>query len=239
MKNRKLILWANAVAFAAIFTVTACEKTQSLMENDVPAAAYITQADYLKAEYALLTLVFDSSATITEEEGNMLIAMKEEEKLARDVYMRLYELWGSKVFLNIAGSEQRHVDAVLKLIRFYNLPDSLVEEPGVFATEELKTLYDDLITIGSASEAEGFKTGALIEDMDIHDLNTNLTGITNANIKLVFENLRSGSYNHLVSFTRQLTMLGITYSPVYISAEEYNLILTTTPAPGNRRGWNR
>jgi hypothetical protein len=239
MKKYNIISWANTLAFAAIFTVTACEQTQSIADGGLPVSTPIAAtAGLAQADYALLSMVFDSTAAITEQEASMLSAMKEEEKLARDVYMNLYEKWGSNVFLNISKSEQRHVDAVVKLMAYYNMPDTVVEEPGLFASEELKALYDTLTGAGSVSEAEAFKTGALIEDMDIHDLDLNLAVVTNANVALVFGNLKSGSYNHLVAFTRQLTAMGITYTPVFISAEEYNLILTTTPAPGKHRGRN-
>ena len=42
--------------------------------------------------------------------------MREEEKLARDVYLTLYDIWGTPAFNNIASSEQTHMDAVLMLI---------------------------------------------------------------------------------------------------------------------------
>ena len=39
--------------------------------------------------------------------------MREEEKLARDVYVALGDRWGLRVFENIARAEQRHMDAVV------------------------------------------------------------------------------------------------------------------------------
>ncbi|MDP2030099.1 MAG: DUF2202 domain-containing protein [Thiobacillus sp.] len=51
-----------------------------------------------------------------------LLFMREEEKLARDVYLTLYETWGLAVFSNIASSEQSHMDALLKLLRTYRCP---------------------------------------------------------------------------------------------------------------------
>lgn len=54
--------------------------------------------------------------------------MREEEKLARDVYLELYETWDLPVFYNIAQSEQTHMGAVKTLIEKYNLKDPITDE---------------------------------------------------------------------------------------------------------------
>jgi len=79
---------------------------------------------------------------LSQDEIDGLLYMVEEEKLARDVYLTLYNLTGLQVFDNIAKSEQRHMDAVLSLIEKYNLtaPDTL-DQVGVFQNEELQNLY--------------------------------------------------------------------------------------------------
>lgn len=56
------------------------------------------------------------SSTISEQEKNGLIQMREEEKLARDVYKTLWEKWGNQIFSNIAQSEQTHTDAIMKIL---------------------------------------------------------------------------------------------------------------------------
>ncbi|MDK2464101.1 MAG: DUF2202 domain-containing protein, partial [Candidatus Korarchaeota archaeon] len=53
---------------------------------------------------------------LAEEEIQGLLYMREEEKLARDVYLTLYEKWGLPIFQNIARSEQTHMDAVKTLL---------------------------------------------------------------------------------------------------------------------------
>ena len=54
-----------------------------------------------------------SAVQLTEAEENHILYMREEEKLARDVYLTLYELWGAEIFANISESEQQHMDAYL------------------------------------------------------------------------------------------------------------------------------
>ena len=58
--------------------------------------------------------------------------MREEEKLARDVYATLYDFHLDKgltltVCDNIAYSEQRHMDAMKQLLDNYDIADSAVE----------------------------------------------------------------------------------------------------------------
>ena len=61
-----------------------------------------------------------------------LLFMREEEKLARDVYKILYSKWFAKVFDNITQSEQKHMDQVGVFIDAYGLEDSASEQDGVF-----------------------------------------------------------------------------------------------------------
>ena len=60
---------------------------------------------------------FVQAASLSDEEVYWLMYMREEEKLARDVYATLYEKWGTRIFNNIRVSEQRHMDAVKALSR--------------------------------------------------------------------------------------------------------------------------
>ncbi len=46
--------------------------------------------------------------SISEAEAEGILLMREEEKLARDVYLTLYDKWGLRTFTNIAGAESTH-----------------------------------------------------------------------------------------------------------------------------------
>jgi hypothetical protein len=74
--------------------------------------------------------------TLSASEVEGIMQMREEEKLARDVYLELYKTWDLPVFYNIAQSEQTHMDAVKTLIEKYNLKDPITDEDfeniGVF-----------------------------------------------------------------------------------------------------------
>jgi hypothetical protein len=137
---------------------------------------------------------------LTAEESAGLLYMREEEKLARDVYNQMFTLWGQKTFQNIASSEQTHMDQVKLLLDRYGLADPALD-PGKFTDPALQALYDKLIAQGSVSLEEALKVGALIEQTDINDLQTRLAQTDNADIQLVYNNLMNASYNHLSAFT--------------------------------------
>jgi hypothetical protein len=138
---------------------------------------------------------------LTELEEQNILYMREEEKLARDVYLVMYDLWGADIFANISESEQRHMDAVKKLITRYGLTDPVADDLiGVFTNPDLKELYDDLIKAGEVSLEEALKVGVAIEELDIADLKQALTETDKRNIERVFQNLLNGSYNHLEAF---------------------------------------
>ncbi len=162
-----------------------------------------------------------------------LLYMYEEENMARDVYTALYALWGQPVFQNIAASEQVHMDAVKTLLVRYGIavPGAAA---GVFVDPSLQALYNNLVATGKRSLEDALKIGAMIEEVDITDLQSHLAQTTAADIRLVYNNLMRGSYNHLRSFTSLLNRLtGEVYQPQSLSADLYQSILTGTKGNGH------
>ncbi|MCA9733804.1 MAG: DUF2202 domain-containing protein [Deferribacteres bacterium] len=164
---------------------------------------------------------------LTPEETEALVFMREEEKLARDVYIALYPTLGQRVFNNISASEQRHMDAIKLLVDKYELEDPVaVDSVGVFQNETLQSLYVALVAQGSASLEEGLKVGALIEEIDILDLQHDIDDVVdNEDITYVYNNLMHGSYNHLRAFVRNLSRLGVEYVSQKLSQDVYDAIM--------------
>ena len=166
--------------------------------------------------------------TLSSEEVNDLLHMREEEKLARDVYLTLSEHYSLPIFKNIARAEQRHMDAIKSLLHKYGIEDPVKDDSiGVFQNEDLQNLYYQLVDKGEQSLVDALEVGATIEDLDIKDLEDAIQRTDNQDISIVYQNLMKGSRNHLRSFTRILKRLGITYEPQYISPEEYEEIVST------------
>ena len=144
--------------------------------------------------------------TVTQDEIDGLIHMRIEEKLARDVYTVLGAAYNSQVFLNIKESEQAHMNAVKRMLDKYSIVDPLVtDEVGVFPDPTFQELYDQLILQGNVSLNEALLVGVAIEELDIADLEDQLTNVvTNPGIVRLYTNLKAGSVSHLAAFNRNL-----------------------------------
>jgi len=191
--------------------------------------------------------------TLDANEASHLTFMREEEKLARDVYLTFADMYPNQgVFNNIATtSEQTHTDTMRDKLAQYELPDpnpdtnDLPASIGVFTGAEwgwyFTDKFDYLTTTGSASELDALYMGALIEELDMHDIAdcpavmvdagyndpcglnyTDENGLINA-----YSSLIDGSENHLRSFVGQIEAYPEvdTYQAQYLSQEEVDAIL--------------
>jgi hypothetical protein len=170
----------------------------------------------------------DNLVPLTQAEINDLKFIREEEKLARDVYLFSLNKYQLIIFDNISTSEQTHMDSVLGLLNKYGISDPASTQIGVFANSELQTLYDNLITQSNISSSEALIVGATIEDLDINDIDQFTINTTKPDLLNVYNNLVCGSKNHLRFFVNDLETIGINYTPQFISLEEYNLIINAT-----------
>ncbi|MEN6426007.1 MAG: DUF2202 domain-containing protein [Phycisphaerales bacterium] len=151
------------------------------------------------------------TAELSAEEEMYVLHMREEEKLARDVYLEFAETYSCAIFANIATAEQRHMDAVGLLIAKYDLTDPIVsDDRGVFATPAFGELYDAFLLAGAGSLLDALDVGAQIEELDIADLEDALDATTKTDIQWVFANLLRASNNHLLAFTRDIVAGGTT-----------------------------
>lgn len=161
---------------------------------------------------------------LTEADKEALLFMLEEEKLARDTYTLLYDLWNINQFANIGNSEQSHMDAVINLLDAYMVDYSILPQ-GEFLNSELQALYDQFALDGSLNTGNAFQIGATIEDLDIVDLQEYIDVTTNTTLIDVFSGLQCGSRNHLRSFINSIENNGNTYTPQFLSQEEYDSII--------------
>ncbi len=178
-----------------------------------------------------------ATGELTADEVAGLLFMREEEKLARDVYLALYEMWNVRIFDNIAGSESAHMDAVKGLLDDYGLADPAVEAPGVFTNADLQALYDELVETGAQSLEDALRVGAAIEEIDILDLEAHMAETDREDILRVYDNLLRGSYNHLRAFAGNLERrVQKAYVPQYLDQDAYEAILDGDQGRGNGRG---
>ncbi|MBK1694612.1 hypothetical protein CKO09_07660 [Chromatium weissei] len=178
------------------------------------------------------------TATLSATEAATLLFMREEERVARDVYLQFDTLWAAAPpFAGIAQSEQKHMDAIKTQIDRYGLTDP--SDPtlnGVFANTTLQELYDSLILKGEATLLAALNVGALIEEVDIADLEDAIAATENTDLEQVYENLLRGSRNHLRAFVAEIERQGgDAYIAQHLTQEAVNDIVTTPMERGDSR----
>lgn len=151
-------------------------------------------------------LLIKGKTTLTEADIEGLCFMREEEKLAHDVYYNLFLKWGHPIFENIAASEQTHTTAILDLLIYYKIKDSASSEVGVFNNPDLQALYDELMEKGEQSLTEALNVGVIIEEKDIIDIEILINATQVEKIKRVYQNLLDGSASHLAAFEKVLAI---------------------------------
>ena len=216
MNSKKKIVLGIAIAASMSLIPAAFIYAQSLSRTEVVAQAST------------------ASQALTNAEVEGLKFMREEEKMARDVYRTLGDRWNLRSFSNINQAEQRHMDQVKTLMQSYGIADPVVsDEVGVFTNPQLAAMYTQLVQRGETSLPEALKVGALIGENDIKDLRDRLNATANPQIKATYGYLLQGSYNHLQAFVRQIERQGGSYTPQVLSQQELKTILDQ----GHRPGW--
>mgnify|MGYP001306915038 CR=1 FL=1 len=180
------------------------------------------------------TGVIAAPSDVSPAEAASLQFMREEEKLAHDVYVTLYAQWGLRLFNNIAASEQTHTNAVAYLLDQYDIDDPAAGKGfGEFANADLQALYDQLVEQGTRSVADALKVGLAIEEIDILDLQKRVAETSNTDIERVYGSLEAGSNNHLRAFAGNLkSQTGETYVPQYLTQAAYDAIIGATGSQG-------
>ncbi|BAX81465.1 DUF2202 domain-containing protein [Labilibaculum antarcticum] len=134
--------------------------------------------------------------------------------------------WPNNPFANIKESEQSHMDAIASLLDENNVSYTILQS-GQFSEPDLQNYYNQFITDGEISSSNALKIGATIEDLDIVDLQKYVGEITTQSVIDVFNLLECGSRNHLRSFYKSIMLLDETYTPQFLTLDEYNNIVNS------------
>ena len=152
-----------------------------------------------------------TSQELSSDEIQGLLFMREEEELARDLYLDIYAAKDSRlnVFKNISdNAETQHAAAMLVLLENYAIDDPSTGQHNTYTSGELQALYDQLLSDALGSDdLAALRVGALVEETDIRDINTemSLVSVEHQDITATYENLLCGSRNHLRSFAKQIS----------------------------------
>ncbi|NOZ90756.1 MAG: DUF2202 domain-containing protein [Epsilonproteobacteria bacterium] len=174
-------------------------------------------------------------STLTQDLKDAISYMGNEERLAHDVYINLYNYHSENSALNInqlkniaERSETTHVQTVQSIVKKYNLSEenlTNVINPvassntafedlpiGVYDIPAIQNLYNVLYEKGIQSEKDALEVGCMVEVTDINDLNERITMAQESNatdILDAFTVLRDASYNHYWAFDKGLQNIGI------------------------------
>lgn len=195
----KSATFLTALVLVLSFVFIGCNNESNILSTDEPISLQKS------IDNSLVTT--EAGYDLSQEEIDGLIHMRLEEKLARDVYTTLGNTWNYKVFLNIKVSEQAHMEAVKRLLVKYGIDDPITnDEVGVFPDPQFQALYDQYVLQGNISDYEAFLVGKTIEELDIVDLQNQLTNVVdNPDIIRVYQNLTTASESHLAAFNKCLT----------------------------------
>lgn len=167
-------------------------------------------------------------SNLTEEQKYTIAYMWNEEKLAKDIYLALNDIYPTQQLEKIATqAETKHQALVEELVQRYDLNiTNLVDysesyseaelrafAPGEFGIQAIQDLYDVLYEKGSQSQQDALEVGCMVEVTDINDLNEDIliAEETNASdLVAVFNNLRDGSYSHYWAFDKGLKNMNVT-----------------------------
>ena len=223
MRNLMSLILVAFTMFSVVTITTSCEKTDLAPTTSDDAALLETRSPAPTTDCVL----YNPSETVSVEETELLKYMREEEKLARDVYIYFFNKYGATVFQNISKSEQRHMDRILCLLDYYEIEDPALAAEGEFTNPHIQELYDALTTAGDVSLLEAYKVGATIEDVDIKDLEDYSLQTENPAILQIFENLTCGSRNHMRAFYPLVIAEGGEYTAQFITQEELEAIINS------------
>jgi len=214
--------------FVFALTLVGCKENNSLVvAND------LTENDKIQQIAEAIGNLPTNDLSNSEKEG--IVFMREEEKLARDVYLYLENKYGMKIFSNIAKSESTHMAAIKILLDKYDIEDPVVNyDIGVFQNKLLSELFVKLTEAGDVSLVEALKVGLTIEYLDIRDLIKFTEGVESEDVILLYNNLTRGSRNHLRAYYRQTLQNGGTYEAQFITQELFDSIINS---PKERGDW--
>jgi hypothetical protein len=219
--------YIKLVFLALVFIgFTGCGSSDSTSGSGTTATNQYVDVD----AYPMSTLNNDTKYTIAY--------MWNEEKLAKDIYLALYNIYpNAQQLYNIAtNSETQHEAMVQDLVQKYDLNITNIIDyeqyyseaelaalaPGEYALDAIQSLYNTLYEKGVQTEVDALQVGCMVEVTDVNDLNHDIevaqaSGATD--VVAVFESLRKGSYNHYWSFDSALKNLGIADGCASLGAE--------------------
>lgn len=229
MKAKKM-----AVLLWGLFVFISCNKSDDFGSNEDPIVLLNVESDGT----SLLTRanaapIFEVTSPLTADEIEFLYAIREDEKLAHDLYKAFSAKYPTAAPISkIATAEASHVACIEAMLDYYEIAYPTLSANGVFEDPTRQARYNELVN-KSSTLVEAFSTMARVEDETIFAYQSVQGQIINVNISLVVANMIKASSNHLRATVRQVITLGGTYTPSFLTTEEFDAIIGSTFQGGN------
>ena len=209
----------------------------TMTQTDVPGNVTDGQTAEETTDQNTETIDVDASPTsvLTQDLKNAMAYMGNEERLAYDVYMNLYNYHNTNNNIQISqlqniaqNSEAKHISIVQDLVQKYDLGEddlsnvetavadnsvTLEDMPrGVYDVPAIQELYDLLYDKGIASKQAALEVGCMVEVVDIDDLDEFIKLAEESHAEDIVESFtitRHGSYKHYWAFDKGLKNMGI------------------------------
>lgn len=178
--------------------------------------------------------VLDATSPLTADEIEFLYALREDEKMSRDLNLAFSSLYPTAVqFSRIGTAEATHIATIERLLDYYEIEYPALSPNGLFADEYRQNRYNELLVTGNTLET-AYTAIARLEEENIITYNNVLRNISNPNIKIIVSNLLKSSTNHLRAVVRQITLSGSNYTPSLLDETTYQEIISSNPGQGNK-----
>ena len=223
MKTFHYFIFLLLVIPYELISCNSASKNTEEISNDTEEQIIAQVGTETLSTIAPITAVM-GAVSLTSPEVTGILLMREEEKMAKDIYTFFFNKFDYRIFNNISKSETVHAEAMLRLITYFKLSDPSTTTAGTYSNPELQELYNKFVSEATTVE-DALRTGAFIEEYDIADLKKLISETGNSYIIRVYSNLKRGSENHLRAFTRMLKLKGIVHEPQILDKEEYLSII--------------
>jgi len=234
MKTKKIFPVTLVGLFALMFA--SCTTDSDSLASKSLAILNVSTEGISTIQVNNVCSVFVETADLTADEIEFLYAIREDEKLAKDVTEAFAAKYPTSIaFRNIAKAEATHIAAIENVLGYYEIEFPALGSTGVFANEARQNQYNTMIAKDTSLVAT-YKATAYLEEQSIAVFTAVTPNITNANIQIIVSNLLRGSSNHFRAYIRQLTTLGETYLPTLLNQTTYDEIINSPYGQGNKYG---
>ncbi len=173
----------------------------------------------------LLAWLVGCGPQITETEAGDLQLLREEEKLARD----LFRDWSdrSELFGAVAHSKQLHFEIVGALLQRHQVTDRTLGGEGLYVFPQLQTLHQELLARGGSTELEALAAGAELHERDLVGLEEAAGRSQLEDVRASLAEIQRGARNHLRGCVEELALQGVDYAPRLLSPEAFAAIINS------------